>query len=150
MLRAVLRNLERPVGGIHYTLLHPLDLVAEHKGIAFEGSGGEVLQLGCVLRLLHAQDRVALLPELTHQGLRIGAVLPGHAVLRPEGRLVDFSRRRAGTDAAKPYFIDLESVGGTEGAADVVRASDVVKYKYHTGLGQAPILLRADPAEFDI
>ena len=150
MLRPVLGDLNAQVGGVHDILSDAVDFVSEDHGVAPSRLAPEILQLHGVLGLLRADDGPALALQAPHEGERVAHVFPRHAVLGAQRRLVDLRGGRHGADAAEPDLVGLERVGRAEGAADVVRAADVVQHQHQTGGREFAILLRLDPAQLDI
>ena len=128
MLAAPLGDFKAHIGGIHYALVHAVNLVSEDQGVFFSLLRSKLLQAYGIESLLDADYPIAFTPE-SGDSLQCGPVmLPGHAQFRPDGRFVDFRRRRDGADTAKAQQINLEGVTSPENAAYIVGAAYIVKH----------------------
>jgi len=150
MLRPVLGDLHTQVGGVHDILSDAVDFVSEDHGVAAARLAPEILERDGMLGLLGADDGPTLPAEAAHECERVTDMLPGHAVLGPQGGFVDLGRRRDGADAAQPDLVHLEAVSGPEGAAHIVRAADIVQHEHHPGRRETAVIVRPDPAQLNI
>ena len=121
MLGTELRDLDGYVRGIDHILGDSGDLVAEYKSIFHPWLRPEFLKSGRILRLLYAYYHITLRPQTGDRLRSIMEMLPGHTVLRPQGRLVDLGRRRHGTDTAQTDLVHLERVAASESRPETLR-----------------------------
>ena len=123
-----LRDLETEVGCINHVLANSCHLVSEYDSILAARLRSECVKHHGADRLLGTYDRIAIFLETTHSFHGVIDMFPCDAVFRSEGGLVDFCRRRNGTDAAKPDLVYLERIRCPECGADIVCAPDIVKH----------------------
>ena len=150
MLGTELRDLDGYVRGIDHILGDSGDLVAEYKSIFHPWLRPEFLKSGRILRLLYAYYHITLRPQTGDRLRSIMEMLPGHTVLRPQGRLVDLGRRRHGTDTAQKDSVSLEGIRTPESGPDIMRTSDIVKHHHYAGIRQSAVLFGTDTPALDI
>ena len=127
MLRAVLRDFEGGIGGVNHILANTFHFVAENEGIALGGVDAEGVELQATFHLLNGKHFVAFALQALNSVERVFKIFPTDAVFSAEGGFVDFCGRRTSRDAAEPYALKAESIGGAEHAAYVVQAADIVE-----------------------
>lgn len=127
MLRAVLRDFEGGIGGIDHILTNTFHFVAENEGIALGGVGAEGVELQATFHLLNGKHFVAFALQALNSVECVFKIFPTDTVFSAEGGFVNFCGRRTGRDAAEPYALKAESIGGAEHAAYVVQATDIVE-----------------------
>ena len=127
MFRAVLRDFEGGIGGIDHILTNTFHFVAENEGIALGGVGAEGVELQATFHLLNGKHFVAFALQALNSVECVFKIFPTDAVFSAEGGFVDFCGRRTSRDAAEPYALKAESIGGAEHAAYVVQAADIVE-----------------------
>lgn len=150
MFGAELRNLYGQVRSIHHILGDSRHLIAEDKSVFRPRLRTEILEHHGIFGLFDAYYGIALRPQTGDRLARVLKMLPSHAVLRPEGRLVYLGRRRHGTDAAQENPVCLERIGTAECRSDIVCTSDIVQNYHYAGIRQGPVFFLADPPEFDV
>ncbi len=150
MLGPELGNLHAQVRFVHHVLADAVHLVAEDDRIAPARLAPEILQRHGVLGLLRADDRPAFGAQAPDELEGVVGVLPGHALLRPEGHFMDLGGGGRGTDAAEVHPLRPEGVAGAESAAHVVGAADVVEHENQPGRGLLPVLVGPQAAQFNI
>ena len=150
MFCAILRYFQNHVGCIHHILTHSGNFIAEDYRIFLAFCRHELIQHHGIHSLLRAYDEIALFPESCHSLHRVGDMFPFDTVLSTQGRLMYFSRRRHGTNAAQPDLVYLEGICRTEGRTYIMSASYVVQYNYYPGLGKCLILLCRDTSQLYI
>ena len=101
MFGAILGYLDGAVAKIDHGLVHSLDLMPHHKGIASGGCGPPTVETNTALNLLQTDDCVALSTQLCHSLDRVGEITPSHTDLGAKRRLVDFCRRGCGRDTTQ-------------------------------------------------
>ena len=148
VLCAELRQFHATVRKVHDFLLHPFHLVPEHEGVFPSCDEGESFQRHAAFHLFHCHDCEPLLLQLPHCVGRFLEILPFHAFLGPERRLVDFTVGRGGRYAAEAYLGDAESVARAEHRADVVQAAHVVQHDHHGQFLRLPVFFRAEAVQF--
>ena len=127
MLRAVLRDFEGGISGVDHILANTFHFVAEDEGIALGGVDAEGVEFQAAFHLLNGKHFVAFALQALNSVERVFKIFPTDAVFSAEGGFVDFCGRRTGRDAAEPYALKAESIGGAEHAAYVVQAADIVE-----------------------
>ena len=144
MLGTKLRYLQASVAHVHNILAHAFNLIAEDNGDALligvrhvcavnilsQRQGQffrQVLQLDAMLNLLYAPYRVALRTQRTDTVGSILEVLPCHAILTSESRLMDFVARRRGSDATKTHLAHAESITRTEHTAHILCRTHIIQ-----------------------
>lgn len=150
MFGAPLRYHETPVGCIHNLLRDPVHLVAEHQSQFLPICVLKGLKALCFLSLLNCQHTVTISLQASYCIKGILAMLPWHTILSSESGLVYLSGRRTGTDATEIHPVDLERITTAEGAANIVRAADIVQYNNEPRRRQLPVLFGVYSTEFSV
>ena len=150
VLGAVLGDFQRYVADIDDVLADAGDFIAEDEGVfarRVAAEGAEFLRMD---GLFHGDEGVTLRAQKSHGVQRVIEMFPRDGILGAEGRFVDLGGGRDGGDTAEKDFVDAEGIGRAEGAADIVRAADVVQYHDKAGRGKVLILSGRDAAQLDI
>ena len=150
VLGAELRDFQTEIRGIDHILTHSCDLISEYDGIFTAFLRPECVQHDGTHGLFGADDGIAALLEATYCLHGVVHMFPCHAVLGPQGRFVDFCRRRNGADAAQPYFVDLERIRCPECGTHIMCAPDVVQHDNKSRIRQFPVFFSRHSAKFDV
>ena len=145
VLRALLRNLHAHIAGIHHVLAHTIHLMARHNGIFLPLLHLKPLQAHRILHQLKGAHRVSPALQILHSLESVGAIAPGHSVLRAKRRLVNLHRGRRGSDAAEHQLLHTESIGSAENRTYIIETADIVEHHHQRQFLAAAILLRGSP-----